>query len=170
MFTSSPDHPLTLDMAGEIAARPDVEQVETTDILPVVLLGPDGDAYQSGGAGTWLLPYVPPVDMITETFTVSEGRVPEGPGEAVINSGAAERGELQVGDTVTVIDSVGRTDYTLVGITEAGIASGGWAGVQVSEEVFRADYAPTGTTGRILLRGDVALDTLRGLCCKNREA
>jgi len=161
VFTSSPDHPLTLDMAEEIAARPDVEKVETTDMLPVVLLGPDGDAYQSGGAGTWLLPYVPPVDMITETFTVSEGRVPEGPGEAVINSGAAERGELQVGDSVTVIDSVGRTDYTLVGITEAGIASGGWAGVQVSEEVFRADYAPTGTTGRILLRGDVTLDTLR---------
>ena len=33
--------------------------------------------------------------------------------------------------------------------------------MQVSEEVFRADYAPTGTTGRILLRGDVTLDTLR---------
>ena len=161
VFTSSPDHPLTLDMAEEIAARPDVEKVETTDMLPVVLLGPDGDAYQSGGAGTWLLPSVPPEDLITVTFTVSEGRVPEGPGEAVINSGAAERGELQMGDTVTVIDSVGRTDYTLVGITEAGIASGGWAGVQVSEEVFRADYAPTGTTGRILLRGDVTLDTLR---------
>lgn len=161
VLTYTPDHPLTIDMAGEIAARPDVDQVETTDIAPVVLLGPDGDAYQSGGAGSWILPYVPPENMITETFEVAEGRTPEGPTEAVINSGAAERGDLHVGDTITVIDSVGRAEYTLVGITEAEVASGGWAGVQVAEDVFRATYAPAGTTGRILLRGDVSLETLR---------
>lgn len=161
VLISTPEHPLTLDMADEIAARPDVEKVETSDILPIVLLGPDGAAYQSGGAGTWLLPYVPPEDMITEPLTIAEGHAPEGPGEAVLNNDAAERGDLHIGDTVTVIDSLGRNEFTLVGLTEAGVASGGWGGLQVSESTYRTIYNTTDTTGRILLRGDVTPETLQ---------
>lgn len=157
----TPEHPLTVDMAEEIAARPDVEKVELSDMMPIVLLGPDGDAYQSGGAGTWLVPYVPPAQRVTESYGIAEGRAPEAAAEAVINDGAAERGDLHVGDTITVIDSLGRAEYTLVGITETDFASGGWAGVQVSEEVFRTDYSPAGTTGGIFVRGDVTRETLQ---------
>lgn len=161
VFRSTTDHPLTLDMAREIAARPDVAQIETTDLLPIVLLDATGDAYQSGGAGTWLLPYVPAEEMITTNFRVSEGRAPVTAAEAVINSGAAERGEIRVGDRVTVIDAQGRAGLEIVGITESDLASGGWAGLQVAEDVFRTDYSDGVHTGRILLRGDVSLETLR---------
>lgn len=161
VFTSTTDHPLTLAMAGEIAARPDVEKIETTDIVPIVLLDAAGDAYQSGGAGTWLLPYVPAEETITSALRLAEGRAPQTATEAVINSGAADRGGLRAGDRVTVIDAQRRAEMEIVGITESDLASGGWAGVQVAEDVFRTHYSDGVHTGRILVRGDVSLDTLR---------
>ena len=161
VFNATMDHPLTLDMAAEIAARPDVEKVEPTDILPIVLLDAAGDAYQSGGAGTWLLPFLPAEKTVTSTFEISEGRAPETSSEVVINSGAAARGDLRVGDRVTVIDAQRRTEMEIVGITEADMASGGWAGVQVAEDVFHSVYSDGVHTGRILVRGDVPLETLR---------
>ncbi|MDO5671033.1 MAG: ABC transporter permease [Corynebacterium sp.] len=157
----TPEYPLTLEMAEEISERADVDKVETLDMLPVVILGPDNAAYQSGGAGSWILPWTPPEDSIASSTRIGEGRAPEAAGEAVINSSAAERADLAVGDTVTVIDPVQRAEYTLVGLSETDMATGGWAGLQVVDEVFRTEYSPGGTTGSMLVQGDVALETLR---------
>lgn len=45
-------------MGEEIAALPGVEQV--------LIIGPEGAPYQSGGAGSWLLPFLATEETITQ--------------------------------------------------------------------------------------------------------
>ena len=81
VMQSTPDYPLTRAMGEDIAARPDVEKVELTDMQSIVLLGPDGSPYQSGGAGSWLLPFSSPEEAVTDSSaTILEGRSPASPG------------------------------------------------------------------------------------------
>ncbi|MCS5480489.1 FtsX-like permease family protein [Corynebacterium sp. YIM 101645] len=160
VLNSTPDHRLTRAMGEEIEALPGVEKVETTNIQPVVIIGPDGAPYQSGGAGSWLLPFTPQEPAMTGGVTVVEGRTPEGPTEAVVNTAAAERADISLGDTITVIDTSKRTDFEIVGLTELPTSTGGWAGVQIAEELYRTEFTDGVSTDRILVRGEISRDAL----------
>jgi putative ABC transport system permease protein len=64
------------------------------------LLGRDGDAIGGNGpprlAGSWI------TDPSLNPYRLVEGRAPRGPREVVINRGAADAGDLAVGDTTTL--------------------------------------------------------------------
>ncbi|RSZ61491.1 FtsX-like permease family protein [Corynebacterium hylobatis] len=160
VLNSTPDHRLTRAMGEEIEALPGVEKVETTDIQPVVIIGPDDAPYQSGGAGSWLLPFTQPEATTTGGVTIIAGRAPEESTEAVVNTAAAERAGISLGDTITVIDTSKRTDFEIVGLTELPTATGGWAGVQIAEELYRTEFTDGVSTDRILVRGEVSRDAL----------
>lgn len=161
VLQSTPDHPLTRSMGEEIAGLRGVEKVEVTDMQSIVLIGPDGAPYQSGGAGSWLLPFSSPEETVTDGGAmISAGRAPETSGEAVINVGAAERAGLGPGDAVTVINAEKRVEVEIVGLTELSTSTGGWAGVQVAPEVYNTEFSDGESASRILLRGDVAKETL----------
>lgn len=160
VLNSTPDFMLTRGMGEEIDALPGVEMVELSNIQPVVIIGPDGAPYQSGGAGSWLLPFTQPEEAMAGSVTVIEGRAPVEPTEAVINTTAAERGGVSLGDTITVIDTMKRTDFQVVGLTELPTSTGGWAGVQIEEELYRTDFTDGVSTDRILVRGDISRDFL----------
>lgn len=164
VMQSTPDHPLTRGMGEEIAALPGVAKIEVTDMQSIVLISPDGSPYQSGGAGSWLLPFTSPEDSVTDSSaTIIEGRAPETPGEAVINTGAAERSGIVPGDTVTVITSEKRVELEIVGLTELSTSTGGWAGVQVAPEVYGTEFSDGERVSRILIRGDLSEETLAGM-------
>lgn len=164
VMQSTPDYPLTRAMGEDIAARPDVEKVEVTDMQSIVLIGPDGSPYQSGGAGSWLLPFSSPEEAVTDSSaTILEGRSPASPGEAVINAGAAERSGIVPGDTITVINTEKRVELEIVGLTELSTSTGGWAGVQVAPEVYQTEFSDGESASRILIRGDVTEETLAGM-------
>lgn len=64
------------------------------------LLGEDGEPVGGQGpptlAGNWL------ADADLNAYQLAEGRVPERSGEVVVNRGAAEAGDLEIGDTTTL--------------------------------------------------------------------
>lgn len=163
VLNSTPDHRLTRAMGEEIEMLPGVEKTETSDIQPIVLLGPDGGPYQSGGAGSWLLPFTPPEAGMTEGVTIAEGRAPDGATEAVINTAAAERADISLGDSITVIDALKRTDFEIVGLTQFPTSTGGWAGVQIAEDLYRTEFTDGVYTDRIFVSGDISRDSLATL-------
>ncbi len=57
------------------------------------------------------------IDFDRNPYVVTEGRAPTGPGEVVIDSGAAETGDLAVGDATTVQVRTAEP-VTIVGIAE----------------------------------------------------
>ncbi|QGU04232.1 ABC transporter permease YtrF precursor [Corynebacterium comes] len=152
ILATAPEHPLTLGMAGDIGARNDVARVEAIDQRPVIILDAEGAPVQTGGAGSWLLAYLPPEDAVSPPLAVVQGSPPAAPGRAVLNEDAAESAGLEVGDTVTVIDAAGRHEFILDGLTRFEAATGGWAGLQIPAEQFRAGFTDGVHTERIAVR------------------
>lgn len=161
VINSTPEFPVTLDLAESIEAREDVARVEVLDTVPVIVIGPDDTPLQTGGAGSWLMPHTPEDEAVIPVMTPEEGRIPTAPGEAMINVSAAENAGIDVGDTVTVIDSEKRTELDIVGLGSEGVAAGGWAGVLIPTETFRSDFTDGETAGRLAIRGSVPIDSLR---------
>jgi putative ABC transport system permease protein len=89
------------------------------------ILGADGEPIgATNGPPTLLANWVE--DPGLSGVELSEGRGPESDDELALNVGAAEDGELAVGDTVDVASAEGRQSYTLVGtFTIAGRDSAG---------------------------------------------
>jgi putative ABC transport system permease protein len=96
------------------------------DAVPVVtgfgqLLGTDGEAIGGNGppqlAGSWI------TDEALNPYRLAEGRAPEAPGEVVVNRGAAEAGDLVVGDTTTLLTPEPH-EVTIVGLSTFGDADG----------------------------------------------
>ncbi|AJK68484.1 ABC transporter permease [Corynebacterium marinum] len=154
VLVTSAELPLTLGVAGDIEARNDVAKVESIDQLPVILLGAEGNPVQTGGAGSWLLAYLSPGEAVSPPLIITQGTPPAGEGRAVLNEDAAASAGLEVGDTVTVIDSTGRHEFTLDGLTRFEAATGGWAGLQIPAEQFRAEFTDGVHTGRIAVRAE----------------
>jgi putative ABC transport system permease protein len=105
----------------------DVEQVDgVAAAAPVVtgyaqLLGADGDAIGGNGppqlGGSWT------TDPDLNPYRLAEGRAPEGNDEVVVNRGAADAGDLAIGDTTTVLTPE-PVEVTIVGIATFGDEDG----------------------------------------------
>ena len=101
-----------------------VDGVETAE--PVVtgfgqLLGADGEAVGGGGppqlAGSWT------TDPDLNPYRLADGRAPGGNDEVVVNKGAADAGDLAIGDTTTVLTPE-PVEVTIVGIATFGDQDG----------------------------------------------
>jgi putative ABC transport system permease protein len=81
------------------------------------LVGKDGDPVGGAGpptlAGNWI------TDPDLNSYELAEGRAPEKSGEVVVNRGAAERGDLEIGDT-TVLRTPDPVQVTIVGLATFG--------------------------------------------------
>lgn len=107
-----------------------VEEVAAVDGVAVAepqieglgqLLGADGDAVGGGGppqlAGSWT------TDPDLNPYRLAEGRAPEADDEVVVNRGAADDGDLQIGDRTTVLTPE-PVEVTIVGISTFGDQDG----------------------------------------------
>jgi putative ABC transport system permease protein len=85
------------------------------------LLGADGDAVGGNGppqlAGSWT------TDPDLNAYRLAEGQAPEAADQVVINRGAADTGDLQIGDRTTVLTPE-PVDVTVVGISTFGDEDG----------------------------------------------
>jgi putative ABC transport system permease protein len=99
---------------GVAAAEPQIQGLGQ-------LLGADGDAVGGGGppqlAGSWT------TDEELNPYRLVDGRAPEADDEVVINRGAADDGDLQIGDHTTVLTPE-PVDVTIVGISTFGDQDG----------------------------------------------
>ncbi len=111
---SPPPSSTTWRRSGVAAAVPSIEGYGQ-------LRAADGSAVGGNGpprrAANWV------DDPELNPYRLVEGRAPSAPGEIVVNRGAAEEGDLAVGDR-TVVETPQRVPVTVVGIATFGDADG----------------------------------------------
>lgn len=95
----------------------------------VIMTGSDGKPIQTGGAPAQGLPYYDDAEAVGPSATFTEGNPPRGPDEVAVNDTAAERGNVGVGDTVTVVTGSDRADVTISGVYQLDGDVAGWLGV-----------------------------------------
>lgn len=104
----------------------------------VVLLNAEGAAVQTGGAPSMGVSYLPPERAISEPDPIVEGGPPTEPGQVAINTSAAERSGLTVGEkTQILVPSRGLVDVSVSGIYDTGTDTGGFIGVAFTEPQAR---------------------------------
>jgi putative ABC transport system permease protein len=121
---------LGIDAPRGLVDRSLVDQVTRVDGVaaaePVVsgygqLLGADGDAIGGNGppqvAASWT------TDPDLNPYRLAEGRAPDGDDEVVVNKGAADAGDLAVGDTTTLLTPE-PVEVTIVGLATFGDEDG----------------------------------------------
>jgi len=88
--------------------------------VELTLLDAKGDPMGGSGpptiVGTW------GYDDAMASYQIADGRAPESDKELVIDRAAADEGDFEVGDTVTLLTQTGREEYELVGISRFGSA------------------------------------------------
>lgn len=104
----------------------------------VVLLNSEGAAVQTGGAPSMGVSYLPPERALSESDPIVEGAPPTQPGQVAINTSAAERSGLTVGEkTRILVPSRGLVDVSVSGIYDTGTDTGGFIGVSFTESQAR---------------------------------
>ena len=107
------------DLLAEVTAVDGVAFAEGDVLGYAQIVGSDGEAIgNAGGAptfgGQWS------TNEQLNPFDLAEGRAPESDDEVVIDRGSAKTGDLEVGDTTTVLTNAGAIDVTVVGIATFG--------------------------------------------------
>ncbi len=120
----------------KLAAVDGVRAVAPAVSGQIVLINADGGAVQTGGAPSIGQSYLPPGQAIAEPDTFVEGAPPTQTGQVALNTSAAERAGLKVGDSAKVLAPArGIVDVTLSGIYEgAGSDTGGFIGALFTDE------------------------------------
>src|SRR4051812_19149928 len=122
-------------VADQVAAVPGVRAAVPSIEGTATIVGKDGKRVGGGGPPTTGTNWI--TDPGLNPYRLAEGRAPQAPGEVVIDRGAAEDGDLHVGDTTTVLtpkpvavkvvgiatfgklDSLGPTTYTAFTLPQA---------------------------------------------------
>ncbi|AQQ14640.1 ABC transporter permease YtrF precursor [Corynebacterium glaucum] len=138
----SMEHPLDRITTKETLEKlPEVELAEPSGTQAVALLI-DDTPVQARGGGTWILPFTPDGERIGfSELTMVEGDAPDESGHGVINASTAEQYDVQVGDTVAVVDRTGRHEFTIDGIYDPGFDAGNWAGLQIPQDQYWDEYS-----------------------------
>ncbi|GAB3592117.1 ABC transporter permease [Corynebacterium faecale] len=102
----------------------------------LILTDSEGLPLQAGSSGTHPFAMYEPGAWVGPEPVLIDGRVPTGPEEVIVNVSAAERGNLTVGEQVTVITPTERIDATLSGIFESPSDAAGWIGIGFTEERY----------------------------------
>jgi putative ABC transport system permease protein len=135
------------EVDGVAAAEPSIQAFGR-------LVGKDGEPIGGNGpptfAGNWI------DDPKLNPYRLDEGHAPRRPGEAVINRGAAEEGDLGIGDT-TVLQTPEPLEIRIVGLasfgSEAGFGSVTFAGLTLESAQQDVTKAP-GKVTSILVRAE----------------
>ncbi|MBO1334439.1 ABC transporter permease [Streptomyces sp. VRA16 Mangrove soil] len=109
--------PVRSSLADELARQPGVAAAVPSIQGAGQLLGADGEPIGGKGpptlAGNWI------TDPKLNPYRLAEGRAPAKSGEVVVNRGAAEKGDLKIGDTTT-LRTPNPVEVTVVGLATFG--------------------------------------------------
>jgi putative ABC transport system permease protein len=111
------------ELIPQIEAVDGVEVAEGQLEFYAQVVGKDGDAVGNPGMGAPTFGFIWSRVPELNPFTLEPGsRPPETPGEVVLDKGTADKGDLEVGDTSSVLTQRGADEYTIVGIAKFGDA------------------------------------------------
>lgn len=140
----------------QIRARPEVRAVNVVGSGPglpsgtrmagesgIVVTGTNGRPLQTGSSGAHPLAGYPVELLVGPPPEIRAGGRPAGPDQVMINSSAAERGEINVGDTISVLTPTERLRVQVSGLYDTATETPGWVGVVFTPEryleLFTAD-------------------------------
>ena len=119
------------DLVRTIQAVPGVQTVEPQVRGQIVLVDSKGKKVDSGGAPSDGSAWTPANQTIGEVPTFASGRAPLVAGEVAVNSGAATKAHLHVGDHVKIVlPNAAVADKTVSGIYKVKTDTGGFVGVK----------------------------------------
>ena len=146
----------------------EVEKIEQVDgvgyVQPdfngtLVLLKPDGTAYQTGGAPTMGEAWHDPGRVIGDDYSLVDGRAPEAPGEIALDSEIVDKLGFTVGGPVQAYSPTqGTVDATLVGTYEREGNVGGFVGIFFSPEQAGQLFSDGEFVPAIRVAGDGSVD------------
>ncbi len=146
----------------KLAAVDGVRAVAPAVSGQIVLINADGGAVQTGGAPSIGQSYLPPGQAIAEPDTFVEGAPPTQTGQVALNTSAAERAGLKVGDSAKVLAPArGIVDVTLSGIYEGAGSDTGGSSARSSPTSRPVDSSPTANTS--------STSTSRATGCRRRN-
>ncbi|WP_063039298.1 ABC transporter permease [Nocardia grenadensis] len=155
------------DVVDRIAAMDGVRTVAPGIQGSVVLLDPSGKkAVQTGGAPSTGQAYIPPQQAVAEPDPFVAGVPPAEPGQIALNTGAADRAGLKVGDHTKVLvpSHGGPIDVTVTGIYAPPSDTGGFIGLQFTEAQARELF----TDGTHVAYVDIAAQGIPGDTLRDR--
>ncbi len=158
---------LELDFGGEQRAATPVSVLETVrgvagvtsatgDIQAFArVIGKDGEPLGSEGNGPPTFGGIASSDS-AGLWSITEGRLPVGPNEVVLDKATADNGEFVIGDNVRVVAVRGTREFTLVGIASYGdISSPGGATFALFDQPTASEFLlQPGFVDAILVEGD----------------
>lgn len=155
------------DVADDVAAMDGVRTVAPGIEGSIVLLDPAGKkAVQTGGAPSFGLAYLPPERSVAQPDPFIAGVPPAEPGQVALNTGAAESAGLAVGDSTKVLvpSHPGPIDVTVTGLYAPATDTGGFIGVQFTEDQARELF----TDGTHVAYLDIAAEGVPGDTLRDR--
>lgn len=111
--------PLDDEMVDTVAAVPGVDLAQGSVFGFAIIIDPDGEAIQPGGAPTFGT-NVGGDERMMGDVSFREGRAPSGPHEMAIDARTVEKAGFAIGDSVDVVFEEGRGTFTLVGVVGFG--------------------------------------------------
>lgn len=125
----------------------------------LVLLKPDGTAYQTGGAPTMGEAWHDPEKVIGDDYSLTDGRAPEAPGEIALDTATVEKLGFTVGGPIQAYSPTqGTIDGTLVGTYEREGNVGGFVGLFFSPEQAAQLFSDGNFVPAIRVAGDGSVD------------
>ena len=104
------------------------------------MVAKDGKQLSTGGAPSVVFPNDTGENAPGPSITVADGREPKGEKEAMINTDAAEKHGVHIGDTLKAIDVRDSHDYKIVGIYDTDFSVGGYLGLALDTQVYIDRY------------------------------
>ena len=128
---------------GEVRQVDGVNQAAGGIFSQGAILDEEGESTGGGFSPQFISSTQP---KIFEAVTYPEGTRPTGPREATLDKAAADRADLEVGDTILLAKVGKAVPFTLVGLTELGGSSFG--GTSVAQVILPVAQKITGNVGR----------------------
>ncbi|MEJ4113576.1 ABC transporter permease [Corynebacterium kroppenstedtii] len=120
-----------------ITRVPGVRAVNEMSDMNVAVAHDDGTMIDTGGANAHILPSYDAANQANTAWSLTSGHHPTHPGDVTLNSSAAKKNHISIGDHLIIATPATRTTVTVVGLYTTATDFGGWAGVGMIPNEFR---------------------------------
>ncbi|MHA2789749.1 ABC transporter permease [Corynebacterium sp. S7] len=107
-----------------IAADAQVDKVNVSGSTTVVVANDAREAIQTGGGSSSISIFYPPEQRVGQNLDMTQGVVPQGLDEVVVNAKAAEKFGISVGQKLIVVDPLARHEVNVVGLYDVELDQG----------------------------------------------
>lgn len=134
-----------------IMSDPKVDKVNVQSSTPVVMGNSKGEAFDFRGSAN-LSPWYTERDTVREPEKLVEGSNPTGSDEVLLNEKVARALDINVGDSIIMVDPQDRHDVTVVGIYEMAMDTGSVAGLRMDESAYLDEFTDGNYVSQVLLK------------------